>query len=100
MPRTKGSKNRNYPVLTLEEAQEVPRAIQDGASGMEVGRLNLADLMNRSPQSSVFVDLLLSSRAYGLTNGGARAPTFDPIVLRTASSTSSRMLKPWASSGV
>ena len=77
MPRTKGSKNRNYPVLTLEEAQEVPRAIQDGASGMEVGRLNLADLMNRSPQSSVFVDLLLSSRAYGLTNGGARAPQFD-----------------------
>src|SRR6266511_1721111 len=36
MPRTKGSKNRNYPVLTLEEAQEVPRAIQFALT--ELGR--------------------------------------------------------------
>jgi predicted nucleotide-binding protein len=77
MARAKGSKNRNYPVLTLEEAEEVPHAIQDGASGMEVRRLNLAELMKRSPQSSVFVDLLLSSRSYGLTNGGGRAPQFE-----------------------
>jgi predicted nucleotide-binding protein len=61
----------------LEEAQEVSRKIQDGASGMEVSRLNLADLMNRSPQSSAFGDLLFSSRAYGLTNGGARALLFE-----------------------
>lgn len=77
MPRAKGSKNRNYPVLNLEEAQQVPQAIQNGASGRPVSRLTLAELMGRSPSSSVFVDLLLSSRAYGLTNGGVRASQFE-----------------------
>lgn len=77
MPRAKGSKNRNYPSLTLEESLQVPRAIHDGASGMQVSRLTLAELMKRSPSSSVFEDLLLSSRAYGLTNGGTRATHFE-----------------------
>jgi hypothetical protein len=77
MARPKGSKNRNYPVLTLEEALDVPRAIQDGASGMQVGRLSLAELMNRSPSSSIFADLVASSRGYGLTVGGIRAGQFE-----------------------
>jgi predicted nucleotide-binding protein len=77
MARPKGSKNRNYPVLTLEEALDVPRAIQDGASGMQVGRLSLADLMSRSPSSSIFGDLVASSRGYGLTVGGIRAGQFE-----------------------
>src|SRR6266516_6607823 len=75
--RTKGSKNRNYPILTLEEALEVPRAIQEGASGMPVSRLTLAELLNRSPSSSVFEALVGSSRAYGLTTGGVRADKFE-----------------------
>jgi predicted nucleotide-binding protein len=76
MARPKGSKNRNYPVLTLEEALEVAQAIQDDASGMQVSRLTLAGLMDRSPSSSIFADLVASSRAYGLTTGGGRADQF------------------------
>jgi predicted nucleotide-binding protein len=77
MARPKGSKNRNYPVLTLEEALDVPKAIEEGASGMQVGRLNLAELMSRSPSSSIFADLVASSRGYGLTVGGIRAGQFE-----------------------
>jgi predicted nucleotide-binding protein len=77
MARPKGSKNRNYPVLTLQEALEVPKAIQDDASGVQVGRLTLAELMNRSPSSSIFGDLVGSSRGYNLTTGGIRAEQFE-----------------------
>jgi predicted nucleotide-binding protein len=55
----------------------LPRAIQDGASGMPVNRLTLAELVNRSPSSSYFRELTASSRAYGLTKGGTHADTFE-----------------------
>lgn len=77
MPRTKGSVNRNYPSLSLEDALEIPRAIQNGASGMPVSRLTLAELVNRSPAASGFRDRLLASRAYGLTVGGVNADQFE-----------------------
>jgi Predicted nucleotide-binding protein containing TIR-like domain len=77
MARPKGSKNRNYPPLALEEALEVAQAIQNKASGMQVRRLTLADMMDRSPSSSIFADLVASSRAYGLTTGGGRADQFE-----------------------
>jgi hypothetical protein len=73
----KGSKNRNYPPLTLGEALEVAQAIQNKASGMQVRRLTLAELVDRSPSSSVFEELVGSSRAYGLTSGGTRAEQFE-----------------------
>jgi predicted nucleotide-binding protein len=73
MSRTKGSTNRNFPPLTLKESLEVARAIQDRASGMQVTRLTLAGLLDRSPSSSVFRDLVASSRTYGLTGGGIQA---------------------------
>lgn len=76
MARTKGSKNRNYPSLTLEQALEIARTIQDGASGMPVSKLILAELVDKSPSSSVFRELLLASRAYGLTTGGVNADNF------------------------
>jgi hypothetical protein len=76
MARPKGGKNRNYPALTLEEALEIPQAIQDGASGMPVRKLTLATLVNRSPSASGFRELLLASRAYGLTEGGVNADQF------------------------
>jgi hypothetical protein len=44
---------------------------------MRVSRLTLADLMDRSPSSSIFADLVASSRAYGLTTGGGRADQFE-----------------------
>lgn len=77
MARPKGGKNRNYPAQTLEEALEIPRTIQDGASGMPVRKLTLATLVDRSPNASGFRELLLASRAYGLTEGGVNADQFE-----------------------
>ena len=76
MPREKGSKNRNYPPLVLTEALAVPRAIQDQASGMAVSKLTLATYLDTTPNSSVFRDLVSSSRGYGLTEGGSNAEEF------------------------
>lgn len=76
MGRVAGTKNRNYPPLMLEDALKVATAIQDGASGMGVSKLTLANLMNRSPSSSEFRELLLASRAFGLTDGGVNADHF------------------------
>lgn len=84
MGRAKGTKNRNYPSLTLEESLLVATSIQDGASGMTVSRLTLAELMDRSPSSSTFRELVFSSRAYGLTAGGINADEFGLTALGDA----------------
>jgi predicted nucleotide-binding protein len=78
MPRGRavGTKNRNYPPLSLESGLRVPRTIQDEASGMAVSRLTLADLLKISPSSSNFRDLVGSSRFYGLTSGGINADEY------------------------
>lgn len=76
MPRTKGSRNRNYPPLGLSEALRVATALQDQASGMAVSRLTLAEILDVSPSSSNFQELVASSRFYGLTNGGINAQEF------------------------
>jgi predicted nucleotide-binding protein len=78
MPRGRrpGVPNRNFPMLPLEKALELPRVISDGASGLPTDRLTLSQLLDRSPSSSTFVTLVLSSRAYGLTNGGKNAEEF------------------------
>ena len=59
---TKGIKNRNYPSLTLKQALEIPRAIQDQAAGRPVSRVTLANIIGHSPGSSVFFELVMSSR--------------------------------------
>lgn len=69
-------KQRNFPNLPLQKALSVAYAIQDGASGMNVNRLTLAELMRNSPSSSMFQGLLQASRMYGLTSGGVNAQTF------------------------
>jgi predicted nucleotide-binding protein len=76
MPRAVGSKNRNYPPLKLADALQVAAAIQDQASGMTVTRLTLAQLLDVSPSSSNFRDLVAASRFYGLTSGGINADEF------------------------
>ncbi|MFZ1881070.1 MAG: TIR domain-containing protein [Gaiellaceae bacterium] len=76
MPREKGSKNRNYPPIVLADALRVAREIQDQASGMAVSKLTLAEYLDTTPSSSVFRDLVMSSRGYGLTEGGAHADEF------------------------
>jgi predicted nucleotide-binding protein len=74
--RTAGTKNRNYPPMRLEKALRVPRVIQDEASGMPIGRLTLADMLQISPSSSNFRDLVASSRFYELTTGGIHAEEY------------------------
>lgn len=76
MARKAGSKNRNYPSLKLKESLRVARAIEDDASGMPVGRLSMAELIDTTPQSSVFRELVSSSRFYGLTTGGINSDEF------------------------
>lgn len=66
---------RPYPADTLEEAQEVAKAI--GASGAtesesSLERLRLASVMGTTAKSSAFVTVLNSSAKYGLTQGGYR----------------------------
>lgn len=76
MARAAGSKNRNYPPLRLADALRMATVIQDKASGMTVGRLTLAELLDVSPSSSNFRDLVAASRFYGLTSGGINSEEF------------------------
>jgi Predicted nucleotide-binding protein containing TIR-like domain len=84
MGRIKGQKNRNYPSLTLEESLAMATAIQEGASGMAVSRLTLAELLDRSPSSSTFREVVFSSRTYGLTTGGINSEEFELTALGNA----------------
>ncbi len=74
--RPSGSKNRNYPPLKLAEALKVAQTIEDESSGVATSRLTLAKLLDISPASSNFSNLVASSRMYGLTNGGINASEF------------------------
>lgn len=74
--RQAGIKNRNYPPVPLKDALGVARTIQDKASGIAVNRLTLAELMDSTPTSRKFKDLVAASRFYGLTNGGVNANEF------------------------
>lgn len=76
MARTAGSKNRNYPPIKLSDALRAATLIQDEASGMTVSRLTLSELLDVSPSSSNFRDLVAASRFYGLTTGGINAEEF------------------------
>lgn len=76
MPPTKGSKQRNFPSLTLEQALVVPQLIQDEAAGRDVTRVTLAALLDRSPGSSEFERIVMASRSFGLTSGGSRSDQF------------------------
>ena len=76
MGRASGSKNRNYPPLKLSDALRVSTAIEDKASGMTVSRLTLAELLDVSPSSSNFGNLVAASRFYGLTTGGIKSEEF------------------------
>jgi hypothetical protein len=76
MARKAGSKNRNYPPLPLADALEVPGAIQHEASGMNVSKLTLAEILDTTPTSSAFRDRVASSRFFGLTEGGMNSAEF------------------------
>ena len=76
MGRAAGRKNRNYPALPLSRALEVAQAIEGQASGQDVSRPTLAGLIDSTPTSRVFRELVSSSRLYGLTTGGINSDSF------------------------
>lgn len=81
MARTAGSKTRNYPVHTLEQALVVISAIVDNGAGKPMDRLLVASAIGRTPSSSEFKRLLSSSRQYGLTTGTEKADYISPTDL-------------------
>lgn len=66
-------KQRPFPACTLEEALELPNAIQELASGQKVRRLTLFEQLNRSPDSSPSRMLITNSNRYGFTQGSYAA---------------------------
>ena len=81
MGRRSGSKTRNYPVNTLDQALVVIRAIADKGAGKPMDRLLVAQAIGRTPNSSAFKRLLSSSRQYGLTTGTEKADYITPTDL-------------------
>jgi predicted nucleotide-binding protein len=79
--RPAGSKNRNYPPISLKDAILVAQKIQDEASDTTVSKLALAELLGVSPASSRLRDLVASSRLYGLTTGGMNSDEFGLTVV-------------------
>ncbi|SRR5712691_10514270 len=79
--RPSGSKNRNYPPLKLADALKVAQTVEDESSGLATSRLTLAKLLDISPASSNFSNLVASSRMYGLTTGGINASEFSLTTL-------------------
>ena len=64
---------RPFPKHTLQEAIEIPAAIQEKNAGKSMKRILLADAVGRKPTSSEFKHLLSSSFKYGLTEGTEKA---------------------------
>lgn len=62
--------------MPLDRALKVARAIEHEASGMTTSRLTLAELLNSTPTSGMFKDMVASARFYGLTTGGINANEF------------------------
>ena len=76
MPRKPGVRNRNYPSITLEKALAVATVIHDEAAGGTVRKLTLAQLLDTTPGSGKFKEIVIASNAYGLTEGGVNGDQF------------------------
>ncbi len=62
-----------YPKNTLKAALKIAQAIQDNNAGQPYNRLDIAQSLDYSPESSGFRTLITSSSRYGLTQGGYAA---------------------------
>lgn len=67
--RTRGRKNRAYPLGTLEDCHEFSKKIYEYGSGQKVRRLALFDKLEKSPDSSISRSLITNSSKYGLIKG-------------------------------
>jgi len=63
----------SFPRHTLNDALKVARAIEGGNAGRPFNRIDLANELGISPESSLLRNLLTSSIRYGLTRGGQKA---------------------------
>ncbi len=81
MARTEGSRNRPFPVHSLEAALVIIQAIADKGASRPMDRLLLADAVGRTPSSSEFRLLLSSSLKYGLTGGTEKSDNIAPTDL-------------------
>lgn len=62
-----------YPKNTLNDALKIADSIQKNNGGAPYSRLDLADSIDYSPDSSSFRTLIISSGRFGLTVGGYQA---------------------------
>lgn len=69
----RGGGQRPFPACSIEEALELPTAIQTHSSGLRIRRLTLFDQMKRSPDSSASRMLIVNAGRYGLIKGGYQA---------------------------
>jgi hypothetical protein len=67
-------RQRPFPQFGLEESLTLARSIAENNGCKPYSRLSLADSIERSPESSAFRGLIISSAAYGLTEGIYQAP--------------------------
>jgi hypothetical protein len=58
-----------FPKNSLKEALRIAQSIQDNNAGQPYNRLDLAQSLDYSPESSTFRTLITSSSRYGLTQG-------------------------------
>ena len=65
----KKGKAVTFPKTTLKETLRLAQAIQDNNAGDPYNRLDLAQAVGYSPESSFFRTLITSSSRYGLTEG-------------------------------
>jgi hypothetical protein len=63
-----------FPRDPLKKCVEIAEAIEKDNAGKPYDRLDLAQALNRSPDSRGFRQLITSSSRYGLTEGGYKAP--------------------------
>jgi|WetSurMetagenome_2_1015567.scaffolds.fasta_scaffold58779_2 hypothetical protein len=62
-----------FPKNTLKDALRIAQSIQDNNAGRPYNRLDVAQAVGYSPESSGFRTLIISSGRYGLTEGGYAA---------------------------
>lgn len=65
---------RPYPMDSLESSLVIARAIKSESAGQPMAILDLAQALGRTPGSSAFRSLIISSNKYGLTVGGYQGP--------------------------
>jgi hypothetical protein len=62
-----------FPKNTLKDALRIAQSIQDNNAGDSYNKLDIAESLSCSPESSAFRTLIISSGRYGLTKGGISA---------------------------